>query len=104
MSDGRQAFRVSSLAERWDCSPGKIRDLIKRGDIPCLRLGTMIRIPAAAVYSYEAESLARKPVPTTATAPASNSSTTMSLRVERALMRMNRPENGGGGVVRLKNT
>ena len=28
-------FRVSSLAERWDCSPGKIRQMIAAGELTC---------------------------------------------------------------------
>ena len=35
-------FRVSSLAERWDCSPGKIRQMIAAGELTCLRLGKMV--------------------------------------------------------------
>ncbi len=48
------AMRVSTLAERWDCSPGKIRAMIAAGDLPYLRLGKMVRIPVSAVIAYEA--------------------------------------------------
>jgi excisionase family DNA binding protein len=51
----RNCFRVTSLAERWDCSPGKIRDMIRTGALPCLKLGKLVRIPVAAVYEFEAK-------------------------------------------------
>ena len=47
-------LRVSSLAERWSCSPGKIRKMIHDGELPALRLGKMLRIPTSAVLEIEA--------------------------------------------------
>ena len=55
MTDAPACYRVANLARRWDCSPGKIRAMIADGRLPCLRLGTMIRIPAAAVEALETE-------------------------------------------------
>ena len=58
MTDRQPAnYRVSDLAARWRCSPGKVRSMIAAGELPCLRLGKLIRIPAAAVVAYEARSL-----------------------------------------------
>jgi hypothetical protein len=48
-------YRVASLAKRWDCSPGKIRNLLKTGELTCLRLGKMVRIPAISVHAFEAK-------------------------------------------------
>ena len=55
MSDAPACFRVSTLAARWDCSPGKIREMLRAGTIPCLRLGKMVRIPISAVHAFEAQ-------------------------------------------------
>lgn len=90
----RHAFRVSTLAERWDCSPGKVRDLIKSGDLPCLRLGRMVRVPATAVYAYEAESLARKPAPKEGTTRSAIEGGLAALRAARVAQKMNRKPHG----------
>ena len=47
-------YRVATLAERWDCSPGKVRRMIEAGELPALRLMGMVRVPAHAVSAYEA--------------------------------------------------
>ncbi|GAJ29838.1 hypothetical protein AA0498_1825 [Acidomonas methanolica] len=54
--------RVSVLAERWDCSPAKIRRMIDAGELPVLRLGTMIRIPWAAVREIETNAACQQPI------------------------------------------
>lgn len=48
-----QAYRVSTLAERWDCSQSKIRGMVASGELRCLRIGKLIRIPADAVTAFE---------------------------------------------------
>jgi excisionase family DNA binding protein len=48
-------LRIAALAERWDCSQGKVRTMINAGELPVLRLGTMLRIPLAAVIAIEAQ-------------------------------------------------
>jgi hypothetical protein len=40
-------YRVADLASRWQCSPGKVRAMISSGDLPCLRLGKLVRVPGA---------------------------------------------------------
>jgi hypothetical protein len=50
-----QCLRVSTLAERWDCSTGKVRAMIAAGQLPVLVLGGMKRIPLAAVIAIEAQ-------------------------------------------------
>lgn len=57
------AMRVSTLAERSDCSPGKIRAMIAAGDLPHLRQGKMVRIPVSAVIAYEARCQDQTPPP-----------------------------------------
>lgn len=47
-------IRVSDLATRWDCSPGKVRAMLKKGILPHLDLGGMVRIPLTAVHAFEA--------------------------------------------------
>lgn len=49
-------FTVPALANRWKCSEGLIRKMIKRGEIKSFRLGTLIRIPAEEVGKVECQS------------------------------------------------
>jgi len=46
-------FTVETLAERWGCSAGAIRNRIRNGEIQCFRIGTLIRIPANEVEKIE---------------------------------------------------
>lgn len=46
-------FTVETLAERWGCSPGAIRNRINAGEIQVFRIGTLIRIPANEVEKIE---------------------------------------------------
>jgi excisionase family DNA binding protein len=48
-------YSVAQLAERWDCSEGLVRKLIRRGVLASFRLGTLTRIPAAEVARFEAQ-------------------------------------------------
>ncbi len=53
------AIRISTLADRWDCSAGKVRAMIKAGELPVLTFGKMKRIPLAAVIAIEAQCVTR---------------------------------------------
>jgi excisionase family DNA binding protein len=97
MSPNRACFRVSSLAERWDCSAGKVRDMIKSGALPCLRLGNMVRIPVSAVYEFEAkcqdqthQDSAALPVERPGTSITSASASLRAARIEQTLKRYSR--------------
>lgn len=46
-------YSPETLAERWDCSPEKIRRMYHAGEIQGFRLGKLIRIPAAEVERFE---------------------------------------------------
>lgn len=46
-------FSPESLAERWDCSAEKVRQMVHRGELNGFRLGKLIRIPAIEVERYE---------------------------------------------------
>ncbi|VVT04753.1 helix-turn-helix domain-containing protein [Rhizobium sp. EC-SD404] len=48
-----KSFTPDTLAERWQCSPQHIRDLVKRGELPCFRVGRLIRITVETVLAYE---------------------------------------------------
>lgn len=54
------AFSVRSLADRWGCSTGLIRNMIARGELRSFRYGNLIRITAEAVAEVEA----KRPPPT----------------------------------------
>lgn len=56
-------FSVPQLAERWGCSQGLIRKLIRAGDLPCFRPGNLIRISAAEVERYETRQQDAQPTP-----------------------------------------
>jgi len=49
-------FSIASLAKRWACSQGAIRNLLRAGRLPHFRIGTLIRIPAAEVETFETAS------------------------------------------------
>lgn len=46
-------YSVARLAERWSCSEGLIRKLIKQGQLKSFRPGTLTRISAAEVARFE---------------------------------------------------
>lgn len=50
-------YRVADLAQRWSCSPSKIRTLLRDGVLLTLQLGTMIRILITAVLELEARTV-----------------------------------------------
>ncbi len=53
-------YTVEQVAERWECSPDKVRRLIHRKQIPYLDIGEgkpKLRIPASAVNAYVAAEL-----------------------------------------------
>lgn len=50
---GERPYTVMSLADRWGCSEGLIRNMIRRGELTCVRFGTLIRIPAVEVERAE---------------------------------------------------
>ncbi len=53
ISQADMPFSVRSLAERWSCSEGMIRKMIKDGTLQCFTIGTLIRIPVAEVERIE---------------------------------------------------
>ncbi|MBB4857209.1 excisionase family DNA binding protein [Novosphingobium chloroacetimidivorans] len=53
MIDTRRPYSVASLAERWSCSAGSVRNLIACGKLGSFQHGKLIRIPAAEVDRYE---------------------------------------------------
>jgi excisionase family DNA binding protein len=46
---------VAQVAARWQCSGQTVRNMIERKRLGALRLGTVYRIPIAAVEQAEAE-------------------------------------------------
>jgi len=48
-------FSPESLAQRWQCSPEKVRTMFHNGDLKGFRLGKLIRIPASEVERYECQ-------------------------------------------------
>ena len=52
--DRRRPFTPDTLAERWRCSAETIRGMIRRGELPAVRIGRVMRIPADVVDAHEA--------------------------------------------------
>lgn len=48
-------FSVGQLADRWGCSEGLVRKLIRNGDLQCFRPGALIRISVEEVERYECQ-------------------------------------------------
>jgi excisionase family DNA binding protein len=46
---------VTALAERWRCSEGTIRNMIRKGQLGCFRVGMLVRIPVVEVRRLESE-------------------------------------------------
>lgn len=46
-------FTVKTIAERWQCSEGVVRKLIRAGKIPSFKIGDLIRVAAEEVAKYE---------------------------------------------------
>lgn len=53
----RPTFTVRGLADRWECSEGMIRKMVKDGTLQYFTIGTLIRIPAAEVERIECANL-----------------------------------------------
>ena len=49
----RDIYTIAQLAQRWQCSPDAIYDMVRRGDLNSFRVGTAIRFTAEAVAEYE---------------------------------------------------
>ena len=86
------ALRVADVAQRWNCSAGKVRQLINAGELPALHLGTMLRVPVASLVAYEARcQIAPASPASAAVAPdARNASGIASLRAARIEQRQRR--------------
>ena len=54
MSSSRP-FSPQTLADRWGCSPEKIRQMCRRGELSWFPLGKLIRIPANEVERIECQ-------------------------------------------------
>lgn len=48
-------YSVETLAYYWRCSPGTIRNLVRRGDLGHFKFGKLIRISKEHVETYERE-------------------------------------------------
>jgi excisionase family DNA binding protein len=46
-------FTVATLADRWGCSEGAIRNRIRAGEVRSFKIGALVRIPAAEVERVE---------------------------------------------------
>lgn len=49
----QKPFSPQTLADRWGCSPDKIRIMYRAGELAGFTLGKLIRIPAQEVERYE---------------------------------------------------
>jgi excisionase family DNA binding protein len=85
-ADGPACYRVTDLARRWACSASTVRNRIATGALPCLRFGTMIRVPITAVDAYEAACLTSRPeAPPNVAAPPADTADTPVARAIRAV-------------------
>lgn len=53
----RNFLKVEDLAARWGCSEGKVRRMIREGQVAALRLCGSYRIPEESVMAYENENM-----------------------------------------------
>lgn len=52
----RAAYSVAQLSKRWGVSDGHLYHLIKSGDLPSFKIGTLIRVKAEEVERIECAS------------------------------------------------
>ncbi len=52
-SPSEPPFSVRSLSERWGCSEGAVRSVIRSGNLGHFRVGDLIRVPAEEVRRFE---------------------------------------------------
>lgn len=50
ITQAERPYSPERLAERWDCSPEKIRRMCHGGDLAWFSLGKLIRIPADIIH------------------------------------------------------
>ncbi len=48
-------YSVRTLAERWGCSQGAVRQLIRSGEVASFTIGKLVRIPNCEVERYECQ-------------------------------------------------
>lgn len=46
-------FTIRTLAQRWGCSEGAVRSVIRNGELGHFRVGDLIRVPAEEVRGFE---------------------------------------------------
>ncbi|WP_308721482.1 helix-turn-helix domain-containing protein [Komagataeibacter xylinus] len=46
-------LRIADVATAWGCSHQHVRNLIKRGELPAIRIGSLFRIRPDDVVAYE---------------------------------------------------
>lgn len=98
-------FTVRTLAQRWGCSEGAVRNRIAANELRTFRIGALIRIPASEVERIECPNTASND--SAADTPSSGS-----MKPERAaatvlpppigLPQRSRPSSGGGAVTPLR--
>jgi len=49
----RGCFTTAQLAAKWQVTPRTIRNMVARGELPCLRIGRAVRIPIEEVEQWE---------------------------------------------------
>ncbi|MHB2265625.1 helix-turn-helix domain-containing protein [Aliihoeflea sp. PC F10.4] len=52
-----RAYSPRTLAERWRCSDGHVRNMIDRGELTSFHLGKLLRISTEEVERYEANNM-----------------------------------------------
>ena len=52
-----KVYTVAEFAQAFAISPRRVRDLIRKGEIPALRIGRSYRIPRKAAVEYLARAL-----------------------------------------------
>lgn len=71
----RAAYSVSSLAERWDCTPDVIYRLVRTGQLQAFRLGgKLLRVRVQEVERFESQTTASSPIEDASLSPTATAS------------------------------
>jgi excisionase family DNA binding protein len=52
MAQPAKHYTVRTLSEELECSPTHIYNLVRRGELPCIKIGNTVRFPKQAIQDF----------------------------------------------------
>lgn len=79
----RDRNTVRMVADHWECSSDTVYRLIKSGELPCLRIGGVLRVSREQVEGYEACRTSSGGIPAASTYPGNEAALRFALETEQ---------------------